>query len=113
MEGIELNGEVISPTPAACSTSFAEASLIFLTHSCIRTQQQSFMITPGWKVVAVGLSPLITIVNGMSPCFVPSRTVAGELEEILFHCSSHVALLSGHILRVLLVCQAVLRKGDG
>lgn len=108
-----LNGEVISSAPAACPTGFTEASLVFLSHGRIGTQLESLVIAPCWVAVAVGLSPLITVLNGVSPCLVPGCAVAGELEEILLHSGSHVALLRGHVLGVLLVRQAVLRKGDG
>lgn len=60
-----------------------------------------------------GLGPHIDLVlNGGRTGLVPPRAEAVHLEEVLL-CSNHVVLLRGHVLRVLLIGQAVLREWEG
>lgn len=115
---LNLNRKVVCSRPAARSAGSTEPSFVLLTENIWAEQQPVWdpADVPAATSVRVRVCPQVSaILDLIGPSLLPpGRRVAAHLQEVHpLGGGGHFVLLCGHVLRVLLVRQAVVGEGEG
>lgn len=114
-EGGSLNREIICSGSTACSTCFAESSLVLQQRPTWNSvlELNAHHVSALWTVAVGVWTQVNSFLNLSVFATLPFGWIAIHLEKVyLFYSSGHLVLLCDHVLRVLLGGQLVVGEGE-